>query len=104
MIGLVLFMLYVLVLAALAVPPTWLSRIVPHGGKDKGKRRERGGYVWEATEADTETSSLESSEGALVAARLAHVLDRAGYREEMCRVARQDDARRTVRVPLTHER
>lgn len=104
MVGLILLLVFVLVLMTLAAPPTWLRRVVPHRTKDKRKWPERTGYVWEATGADAETSSRESSEAALVAARLARVLDRAGYREEMCRLARQDDVRRPVRVPLKHGR
>lgn len=69
--------------------------------------KEDHGYVWRVAaaeiqpdQAESDTASLEHGEQALAAARLAGTLDPADYREAMARVARLDDGRRPVRVPL----
>lgn len=110
MLSAIILILVVVALVALAAPASVRRRVRRYVLPRRRKHRpwEGRGYVWQVSEAamqsdgqaESETASLEHSEQALAAARLAGTLGPAGYREEMARVARLDDGRRPVRVPL----
>lgn len=81
----------------LAVPAPsegWWARWRQH-------RRAIRGYVWEADATDAFVDILEDAEGVLAAGRIAGVLPRDEYHDQMRRVAQIDDDRRPVRVPQT---